>query len=104
MDKDILNEVIEAEKEIQHCIESEQEKLRIWLDQVKREASAAVAREENNDHEQLTRSLEDTKRTAEAKAKALVNDARARSERISDLGDDALVDIILKRMPRILLE
>ena len=67
MDKDILNEVIEAEKVIQHCIEGEQAKLRAWLDQVKRESSEAVAREENNDRELLTQALEEAKRGAEAK-------------------------------------
>lgn len=104
MDKDILNEVIEAEKEIQHCIEDEQAKLRTWLDQVKREASEAVAREENNDRELLTRALEDAKQSAEAKAKQVVDDAAARSARIEKLDDGTLTGIILKRMPRILLE
>jgi len=104
MDKDILNEVIEAEKEIQHCIEDEQAKLRTWLDQVKRETSEAVAREENNDRELLTRALEEAKGRAEAKAKQVVDDAEARSLRIEKLDDGTLTDIILKRMPRILLE
>jgi vacuolar-type H+-ATPase subunit H len=104
MDKDILNEVIEAEKEIQHCIEDEQAKLRTWLDQVIRETSEAVAREENNDRELLTRALEEAKQSAEAKAKQVVDDAAARSLRIEKLDDATLTGIILKRMPRILLE
>ena len=104
MDKDILNEVIEAEKEIQHCIEGEQAKLRTWLDQVKKESSDAVAHEENNDRELLTRALEDAKRSAEAKAKQVVDDATSRSSRIEKLDDGILTGIILKRMPRILLE
>jgi vacuolar-type H+-ATPase subunit H len=104
MDKDILNEVIEAEKKIQQCIEDEQAKLKTWLDQVKRESSEAVAREENNDRELLTRALEDAKRNGEAKAKNVVNDAAARSSRIEKLDEGALTGIILKRMPRILLE
>jgi hypothetical protein len=104
MDKDILNEVIEAEKEIQHCIEGEQAKLRTWLDQVKKESSDAVAHEENNDRELLTRALEDAKRSAEAKAKQVVDDAAMRSSRIEKLDDGILTGIILKRMPRILLE
>lgn len=104
MDKDILNEVIEAEKEIQYCIEDEQAKLRAWLDQVKREASEAVAREEINDRELLTRALEDAKRSAEAKAKQVVDDAAKHSLRIEKLDEATLTGIILKRMPRILLE
>jgi len=104
MDNNILNEVIEAEKEIQHCIEDEQAKLRIRLDQVKRDASEAVAREENNDRDLLTRALEDAKRSAEAKAKQVVDDAAQRSLRIEKLDDGTLTGIILKQMPRILLE
>jgi vacuolar-type H+-ATPase subunit H len=104
MDKDILNEVIEAEKEIQHCLEGEQAKLRNWLDQVKRESSEAVAREENNDRELLTRALEDAKKSAEAKAKQVVNDAATRTLRIKELDDGTLTGIILKRIPRILME
>ena len=104
MDKDILNEVIEAEKEIQHCIEDEQAKLRTWLEQVKREASEAVACEEKNDRDLLTKALDDAKQSAEAKAKLVVDDAAARSVQIEKLDDGTLTGIILKRMPRILLE
>jgi len=104
MDKDILNEVIEAEKVIQHCIEAEQAKLRTWLDQMKRESSEAVAREENNDRELLTQALEDAKQSAEAKARQMVNDAATRTLRIEKLDNGTLTGIIIKRMPRILLE
>jgi vacuolar-type H+-ATPase subunit H len=104
MDKDILNEVIEAEKVIQQCIEVEQAKLRTWLDQVKRESSEVVAREENNDRKLMTQALEDAKQSAEAKAKQVVDDAAKRTLRIEKLDDGTLTGIILKRMPRILLE
>ena len=104
MDKDILNEVIEAEKVIQHCMEGEQAKLRTWLDQVKRESSEAVAREENNDRELLTQALEDAKQSAEAKARQMVDDAATRTLRIEKLDNGTLTGIIIKRMPRILLE
>ena len=104
MDKDILNEVIEAEREIQHCIEDEQAKLRTWLDQVKREASESVVHEEQNDQNLLKQALEDAKGRAEAKAKQVVDDAAKRSLRIEKLDDGILTGIILKRMHRILLE
>jgi len=104
MDKDILNEVIEAEKVIQHCMEGEQAKLRTWLDQVKRESSEAVAREENNDRELLTQALEDAKQSAEAKARQMVDDAATRTLRIEKLDNGTLTGIIIKRIPRVLLE
>jgi vacuolar-type H+-ATPase subunit H len=104
MDKDILNEVIEAEKEIQQCIEQEQERLRAWLDQVKREAAESVAREEKDDQDALGRALEDAKREAEAKAKQIVDDAAAQAARTEQFDDGTLAGIVMKQLPRILLE
>jgi|OpeIllAssembly_1097287.scaffolds.fasta_scaffold33403_2 vacuolar-type H+-ATPase subunit H len=104
MDKDILNEVIEAEKEIQKCIELEQERLRAWLDQVKTEAAEAVARAERNDGDEQGRAVESARRDAEAKAKQIVADAEERAARFHDLDEAALAAVVKKRLPRILLE
>jgi vacuolar-type H+-ATPase subunit H len=104
MNKDILNEVIEAEKEIQKCIELEQERLHAWLGQVKTEAAEAVARAERNDGDEQGRAIETARREAEAKAKQIVADAEARAARFQDLDEAALAEVIRKRLPRILLE
>ena len=104
MDKDILNEVIEAEKEIQQCIEEEQARLRGWLDGVKKEAAEAVVRAERNDGESLGRALEEAKQDAETRAKQTVESAEARAARYRDLQDTVLTEIVTKRLPRILLE
>jgi vacuolar-type H+-ATPase subunit H len=104
MDKDILNEVIEAEKEIQQCIEQEQSRLRDWLDGVKKDSAEAVARAERNDGESLGRALEEAKRDAETRAKQVVEAAEARAGRFKDLDDAALTGVIMKRLPRILLD
>lgn len=104
MDKDILNEVIEAEKDIQQCIEQEQARLRDWLDGVKKDAAEAIARAERNDGESLGRALEEAKQDAEKRAKQAVESAEARAARLKDLDDTALTAIIMKRLSRILLE
>lgn len=104
MDKDILNEVIEAEKEIQQCIEQEQSRLRAWLDEVEKEAAEAVARAEKNDGESLGRAIEEAKQNAEKQAKLAVATAEARAARFKELDDAVLRLIIMKRLPRILLE
>jgi vacuolar-type H+-ATPase subunit H len=104
MDKDILNEVIEAEREIQQCIEQEQARLRAWLDEVKKEAAEAVARAEKNDGESLGRAIEDAKQHAEQQAKLAVAAAESRAARFKELDDAVLRAIIMKRLPRILLE
>ena len=104
MDKDILNEVIEAEKEIQKCIEEEQVRLRAWLDEVKKEAAEAVARAEKNDGESLGRAIDEAKGRAEKQAKLDVEKAEARAARFKDLDEAVLKVIVMKRLPRILLE
>jgi vacuolar-type H+-ATPase subunit H len=104
MDKDILNEVIAAEKEIQQCIEQEQGRLRAWLDQVKKEAAEAVARAEKNDGESLGRAIAEAKRSAGMQAKLAVESAEARAARFKELDDAVLAAVIMKQLPRILLE
>jgi len=104
MDKDILNEVIEAEKDIQQCIEQEQARLRDWLDGVKKDAAEAIARFERNDGAALSQSLEEAKRDAEKRAKQAVESAESRAGRLKDLDDAVLTAVIMKRLPRILLE
>jgi vacuolar-type H+-ATPase subunit H len=104
MDKDILNEVIEAEKDIQLCIEQEQSRLRAWLDQLKKESAEAVARAERSDGELLGRALDEARRDAEKRAKQAVEAAEARAARLKDLDDAVLKTIIMKRLPRIFLE
>jgi len=104
MDKDILNEVIEAEKAIQQCIEQEQARLRLWLDEVKKEAAEAVALAERNDGEALGRAIEAATREAGAKAKQAVAEAEARAARFQNIEEADLTAAVMKRLPRILLE
>ena len=104
MDKDILNEVIAAEKEIQQGIELEQIRLREWLDQVKKEAAEAVACAERNDGDELGRTVEAAKQDAEQQAKQAVEAAEKRAERFQLLNEAELNAIVMKRLPRILQE
>ncbi len=104
MEKDILNEVIDAEMEIQHCLEAERARLREWIEQVKREAAAAVEQEERNDGDQLAGALEAARREADRQAKGIVAAAARRSERLGHLDDGALSGVIMHQLPRILLE
>ena len=48
MERDILSQVIEAEKEIQHCLDLEKIKAREWLERVKKECEDEFTREEKN--------------------------------------------------------
>lgn len=104
MDREILNEVIEAEKEIQQCIEQEQARLRAWLDQVKKEAAEAVARAERNDGAGLQRAADEAKKEAEQRAKEIVAAADAAAARFKDLDEASLAAVVKRRLPRILLD
>lgn len=104
MDKGILNEVIAAEKDVQRCIEQEEERLRIWLEQVKQEAADAVAREELNDGTARQAALTAARQDAEERAQAVKDEAAALAARMEGLDDATLTGILLPRLPRILLE
>jgi vacuolar-type H+-ATPase subunit H len=102
MQKDILSEVIEAEKEIQQRLEVEKAKSRDWLENVKKESEEKLVREEKNIKESLNKSIEVAKKEAELKATEIVNQTEARAERLAKVNDQTLVDVVGKQIARIL--
>jgi vacuolar-type H+-ATPase subunit H len=104
MDKGILNEVIDAEKDIQACIELEQARLREMLERTRREAEETVAAAERELTESRDRELEAARQEAEARARKTVEDASGQVARLDRVDDRTLTGIILKRIPRILME
>ncbi len=104
MDKGILNEVIEAEKDIQTCIEQEQTRLREMLERVRREAEASVVGAERELSISRERELEAARQEAEARAKKIVEDASAQAARLETVDDGTLTRIIIKRLSRVLMD
>ena len=104
MDKDILNEVIEAEKDIQQRLEAEQARIAAWLEQVRLEAEAAVLREERNSGEVNVRTLEAAGKRAAIAAQQVVDEAAREAKRLEGIDGTALAGIVMKRIPRILME
>ena len=102
MQKDILSEVIEVEKEIQKCLEVEKAKSNEWLEKVKKESEDELVREEKKIKESLNKSIEVAKKEAELKATEIVKQTEARAERLAKLNDQTLVDIVGKQITRIL--
>jgi vacuolar-type H+-ATPase subunit H len=94
--------VIEAEKEIQKCLESEKTKVREWLEGVKKESDEAFLREQSEIRESLEESLKEAARQADIKADEIVREATAASERIGRLNAEALRSIIQRRISEIL--
>jgi vacuolar-type H+-ATPase subunit H len=104
MDKGILNEVIEAEKDIQSCIEQEQARLREMLDRVRREAEGSVAAAEREMSASRDRDLDAARQEAEARARKIVEEASGRMRQLERIDDRTLTDVIMKQLPRILME
>ncbi len=104
VEKGILNEVIEAEKDIQASIEQEQARLRETLECARREAEASVAAAERELNSSRERDLDAARQEAEARAKKIVEDASGRVQWLERIDDEVLTGVIMKRIPRILME
>ncbi len=102
MEKDILSEVIEVEKDIQKSLDEEKVKARTWLEQVKEDSAQELAREEINIKASLNEAIEVARKNAELKAAEIVKQAQVKAERFRKLTDDALNQIIGRQLNRIL--
>ncbi len=102
MEKDILSEVIEVEKEIQQCLELERVKSRKWLENVKKESEEELAREEKSIKESLNITIDIAKKDAEAKAAEIVKQADTKAVLLAKLNDETLGELIGKQIARIL--
>ncbi len=102
MEKDILSEVIEVEKEIQKCLELERAKAQEWLEKVKKESTDDLARSERGINEAFELAMADAEKTAAAKAAEIVKEAAAQVEQLQALDEGTLADTVAKQMRRIL--
>jgi hypothetical protein len=102
MERDILSQVIEAEKEIQQCLDLEKIKARQWLERVKKECEEEFIREDKNIKESLERSTAEAAREAGVKAAGAVSQATAASERLGRLQPELLSRIVAKQITGIL--
>ncbi len=102
MEKDVLSEVIQVEKEIQKCLEIEKVKVHDWLETAKKEAEKDFVREGEKIQESLEKSLEEAARAAEAKAAGTADRAAAAAERLGQLKTETLSGIVRQKIGRIL--
>ena len=102
MDNDILSEVIEAEKEIQRCLEAERARTSEWLGKVKKESEEEIARSEQEIRESLRASFESAQAEAHSKAASIVKEAETKAERVEKVENERLVSIISNRLNEIL--
>jgi len=102
MEKDVLSQVIEAEKEIQKCLEAEKAKVRDWIETVKKESEGAFFAEERKIKESFDQSLAEAVKQAEAKAGEIVDAAGKSAGRLAQLPPETLQRIVAERITKIL--
>ncbi len=102
MEKDILSQVIEAEKDIQQCLDREKVKTRAWLEQVKKECEEEYIREEQQINASLKQSTAEAAAEAEAQAEGIVSRAAEQTEHLGRVPAEALSGIVAKQIRRIL--
>src|SRR3989304_1654149 len=102
MEKDILSEVIEVEREIQKCLEHEKSRAQEWLDKGKKESAGGFARVEQELAGAFGKVLTDAKHDAAVRAAEIVKDAEAQAARLRALDDGLLTRIAVNHLKRIL--
>ena len=102
MEKDILSEVIETEKDIQKCIEQETRKAKEWLEDVRKKAALELTQAEQEYTTALEQAMADAEREAAARALAVRKDSELQADRMGKLDDRILKSILEKRIRRIL--
>lgn len=102
MEKDILSQVIEVEKEIQKCIEAEKIKAHEWLEAVKKESQEQCLLEEKKINDSLQQFLAEESKQAEARAAEIERQAAITAERLGQMKTEVLTGIIEREVARIL--
>jgi vacuolar-type H+-ATPase subunit H len=96
MERDLLNKVLEAEKEIQAKIESEKKRCAETLLKARKEAEEKVAREESILREQRESFFKKSEEIAEKKAAGILEAAVRKAANIRSLADETLQKIVMK--------
>ena len=104
MEDDVLGKIVAVEKDIHDRLETEKNKTQGWLEKVKKDTEKEHIVVEKELYESMIKALQDTKRSAETKASEIINDAKAKAERLENLSDEILKEIISRHINRILSE
>lgn len=103
MDKDLLESVIEAEKEIQACIELERKQAKEWLESQKKLTIADAEKARGEIQDALNAAVSEAAEEAERRAREMVGETAATAQALDSIGEDALRGIIRGQMHRILV-
>jgi hypothetical protein len=102
MEKDVLSEVIEVEKDIQKGLELEKDKSRLWLERTRKELQEESAREEQGIAASLKQFTEEAKQDADIKAAEIVKQAMLTNSRLAAVNDGILSGIVETHIHKVL--
>jgi hypothetical protein len=102
VEDDVLARVISTEKGIQARLEAERTRAREWIEVVRKESEEEFIREAKRVAEVTRKTEEQARNEAMRKAEIIIKEAGERAERLLNLSDEALRDIIMRRLDMIL--
>lgn len=102
MEKNILRDIIDVEKEIQQSLDQEKLKTREWLDARKKEIESDFAMQEQNILQSYQHAQEKAEQEAAKTASELFERSKQQTDRLAQLENDILVKIITNHMSKIL--
>jgi vacuolar-type H+-ATPase subunit H len=102
MERDMLNEVIEVERDIHERLLAEKRKAGEWVDEVKKKAEKDILLEDERIKKLFEQAIKDARLDAEKKAHEVIVDANEKAERLAAISDEFLIKTIRKHIIRIL--
>lgn len=102
MEKDILTEVIEVEKEIQRCLEEEKRKSREWVHSVRSELEEDISRERAEMRSLSEERLREACTQARTEAESVVKSEKERASLLALVPDSTLREIAVRHLHLIL--
>ncbi|MCL4457020.1 MAG: hypothetical protein M1147_07915 [Nitrospirae bacterium] len=102
MERDVLNEVIDVERDIRERLLAEKKKAGEWVDEVKKKAEKEILLEEERIKKLFEQAIKDARLNAEKKAHEIIADANEKAERLAAISDEFLIKTIRKHIIRIL--
>ena len=102
MDKDIINDIIKVEKEIEDKIENEKRNVEKWLNEIRLKAEEDILSEEQKNMQLLEQRVEAAKKEAKDRASLLINKAIIYTKNLDSVDDRVLKEMLVKHISKIL--
>ncbi len=102
MGKDIIDDIIRVEKEIEDRIENEKKSIEKWLNEIRLKAEEDILVEEQKNKQLLEQRVKTAKEEAKNRAGLLINKAIIYAKNLDSIDDNVLKEILFKHISKIL--